>query len=166
MANVVVEQRTGVNLAVVMARRGVVGGAVGAALDLPAPDGSITAVNGTFRLVGTGPESWLAVDESSAAAWPDRLSTALEGVASVSDQSGAYCLLRITGSGARELLQRGVHLDLHPSVFGPGSAAATMIAHISVILWQVDDTPTFEVAVFRSYLTSFLSWVDVASASL
>jgi methylglutamate dehydrogenase subunit D len=41
-----------------------------------------------------------------------------------------------------------------------------VIAHIGVILWQLDDAPTFEVATFRSYAFSFRRWLDATAAAL
>jgi sarcosine oxidase subunit gamma len=87
-------------------------------------------------------------------------------MASVSDQSGGYVILRISGPAARTLLQRGAPVDLHPSAFGPGSVAATVIAHIGVIIRQLDATPAYEIALFRSYAASFGHWLDAAVAAL
>ncbi len=68
-------------------------------------------------------------------------------------------MIRIKGQSAVELLQRGAAIDLHPEVFAPGSAATTVIAHISVVLWKIDSEPTYGVAVFRTYLPDFRAWL-------
>jgi sarcosine oxidase subunit gamma len=73
--------------------------------------------------------------------------------------------LRFSGPAARDLLSRGAFIDFHPSAFGPGSTAVTAIAHIGIILWQLDDTPAFEVALFRSYAASFWRWVEMTCAA-
>ncbi len=95
------------------------------------------------------------------AALPNKLA----GIAAISDQSGGYVIYRIAGRDTRALIQRGVSIDLHPDVFQTGSAASTLIAHIGVILWQIDDAPTFEIAVFRSYAASFRHWLDATAAT-
>jgi methylglutamate dehydrogenase subunit D len=59
-----------------------------------------------------------------------------------------------------------VEACLHPTVFRPDSVATTVIAHIGVIFWQLDDAPTFEVATFRSYAFSFRRWLDATAAAL
>jgi sarcosine oxidase subunit gamma len=87
-------------------------------------------------------------------------------LASVSDQSSGYAVLRVTGPTARHLLSRGAFIDFHPSVFGPGSAAVTTIAHIGVVLWQLDDAPTYDVALFRSYAESFWHWIETTCAAV
>ena len=75
-------------------------------------------------------------------------------------------MLRLSGDGARQLLQRGAAIDLHPSVFAAGGGAVTMIAHVGVIFWQVDDRPTYDIATFRSYADNFRHWLDESAASL
>ena len=50
--------------------------------------------------------------------------------------------------------------------FGPGSAAVTTISHIGVTIWQIDDTPTFEIALFRSFADRFWHWMKATSAAL
>ena len=72
-----------------------------------------------------------------------------------------------SGSRARKSATsspRAVCIDLHPRVFRPGDVALTAIAHIGVQLWQLDDGPTYELAVFRSMAMSFWSWFEGAAA--
>ena len=141
-----VTERTGLTLASVMARKG-------------ADHAAIIASAG-FPMIPTGPGTWLAVAEQS----QDDLPARLAGLASVSDQSGGYVVLRFAGPAARALLQKGVAIDLDPSAFGPGSAAVTVIAHIGVILWRADDG--YDVAIFRSFAGSFRHWIDGAAKGL
>jgi sarcosine oxidase subunit gamma len=165
-----IEQRTGFGLAAIMARRGD-RGAIAAALGCALPSGpavtepALTHVGG-LRLIGTGPGTWLALSDVGAHALAANLTARLAGLASISDQSSGYVLFRISGIGARRLLQRGAAIDFDPAVFGPGSAATTTIAHMGVIVWQVDDAPSYEIALFRSYAGSFRHWLDTAAAAL
>ena len=160
------EERTGFGLATVMARRGVTPASIAAALGLAAVDGPSWTAAGGLTLLGTGPGAWLVLGEDGAADHAARLRAALGPLASVSDQSGGYQILRLSGPGARTVLQRGAAIDLHPSAFGPGAVATTVIAHIGVILWQLDAAPTYEIALFRSYATSFGHWLAAALAAL
>jgi methylglutamate dehydrogenase subunit D len=93
------------------------------------------------------------------------LATTVSGLASVSDRSSGYAALRMTGSAARDLLSRGAFIDFHPSVFRPGSAAVTTIAHIGVTLWG-GDAPTYDAALFRSYAAGFWHWIETISAAI
>jgi heterotetrameric sarcosine oxidase gamma subunit len=82
------------------------------------------------------------------------------------DQSGAYLVFKVAGVDARTLLQRGIPIDLHPDVFGPGVAASSSIAHMTILLWRLEAADAFAVAVSRSYGTSFHRWLDQAVAAL
>ena len=159
---VVVEERAGFGLATVMARKGVAPAAIGAALGVDLRDGPSCSAGEGIVLLGTGPGSWLAQADAAPADWAAALRDRLGALASVSDQSGGYVLFRLSGPGARTVLQRGAPIDLHPAAFAPGAVAATAIAHIGVVLRQVDDAPTYDIALFRSFAGSFRHWLDTA----
>lgn len=161
-----VTKRRDVAIATIMARKDVTADEIGAALDLQAPASPAYVQNGSLGLVGTGPGTWLALDETADAEWPTSLAQKLTGLAAVADQSGGYSIFRFSGPKARPLLQRGVAIDLDPAVFTPGSAATSVIAHIGVIFWQIDDEPSFDLAIFRSYEGSFHHWIETAAAAL
>jgi sarcosine oxidase subunit gamma len=158
--------RRNIALATVMARKGVDAAALAARLGVTPPTGPRTAQEDGVMLIGTGPGVWLAIAEDRRAGWADRLRETLAGIASISDQTAGYTVLRMSGSGAQELLQRGAFIDLDPTAFGPGAAASTVIGHIGVILWKVDDAPTFDIALFRSFTRSFRDWIAANSAGL
>lgn len=161
-----ITERTDLALATIMARKGVDAAAIGAQLGLTPLDGPRAVRVGAMTLVGTGPGAWLAIAEDGPAGCAEWLRERLAGLASISEQSAGYQVLRMRGSGARTLLQRGAFIDLDPTAFGPAAAATTVIAHIGVILWAVDDAPTFDVALFRSFAGSFRDWIAAASAGL
>lgn len=163
---VAVEERAGFGLATVLSRKGVTPEAVAQALGVPAVDGPRWAGDARLSLIGTGPGAWLALSADAPEAHAARLRQALGALASVVDQSGAYVILRLSGPGARTVLQRGAPIDLHPAAFGPGSAATTVVAHIGVVLRQLDETPTYEVAVFRSFAGAFRHWLETAISAL
>jgi methylglutamate dehydrogenase subunit D len=117
---------------------------------------------GALSLVWAGPEQWLAVSHDRSIA--RRLADDLAGLASVADQSDGRAVLRIGGPRARAALAKGCPLDLHPRAFGPGDTAVTAIAHVGVQLWQLDDAPTYELAVPRSMAKSFWTWLSASAA--
>lgn len=113
----------------------------------------------------SGPGHWLAMTQGTdGATFMTRLRATLDGVASVSDQSDGRVVIRISGPRAREILARGVPIDLHPRAFVPGDTAVTLAAHIVVHIWQLDAVPTYELAVSRSMVASFLEWLGSAAA--
>lgn len=166
MADLDISERQGLGLATIMARNSVGASAIGEALGLDLAEGPLLTGNVGLTLVGTGPGMWLARYSDLEPDWAERLAEKLKGIASVSDQGGGYVIFQFRGADARELLQRGAFIDLDPSSFGPRSVATTVIAHIGAILWQRDQTPTFEVAVFRSFTASFRDWIAAAREGL
>ncbi|MBY0305514.1 MAG: sarcosine oxidase subunit gamma [Sphingomonas sp.] len=163
---VTVTERTGLGIATVMQRQGASAPALSATIGCPLPEGPRRTTMGPLSMIGTGPGSWLAMMDDAPADWAETLQPRLAGLASVSDQSGGYLVHRFAGAGASGLLQRGVAIDLHPAAFPTGSVAATVIAHIGVILWRVDYDPSFDVAIFRSYADSFRHWIGATQSGL
>lgn len=161
-----IEARDGLGIASLMARRGIAAAAIGAVLGFDLPTSPRAVFAGARTAIGTGPGTWLIVEEGAAPDFAERLADLLAGLASVSDQSSSYAVQRLSGPHARTLLQRGAAIDFHPAAFGPGSAATTVIARIGVILWQTDDFPSYDVATFRSYAGSFRHWLDLGVAAL
>ena len=132
------------------------------ALELPRVPRRVAT--GALSFVWAGPGQWLATsDDVAGNAFEARLRQQLAGLASVTDQSDGRAVLRIDGRRAREALAKMLPVDLHPRAFGPGNAALTAAASIGVHIWQLDDTPTYELAVFRSYAGSLWRWL-IASA--
>jgi heterotetrameric sarcosine oxidase gamma subunit len=117
-----------------------------------------------ISFVGTGPGKWLAVFEIPTANFIEDLQLELEGLASVVDQSHAVGILRLSGSALLATLEKGIQIDLAPDAFPVGRAAVTNIAHIGVSLWKVDDVPTFDIAVTRSFAGSFCHWLETSTA--
>jgi methylglutamate dehydrogenase subunit D len=115
--------------------------------------------------IGYGPGQWLAVSASLAnEALARNLSETLAGLASISDQSGGRTVLRISGPHARDVLAKGLPIDLDPRAFPLGSAATSAISHMGVQLWQLDDTRSYDLAIFRSVSESFWSWLTASAA--
>ena len=161
-----IDEQTGRGIATVMARKGVSAERIGEALGLELSGRPKAVSKGSVVALGTGPGTWLVMDEAAGWDFADRLQERLTGLASVSDQSSSYAILRLSGPGTRTILQRGASIDFHPDAFHTGCAATTVIAHIGVIIWQVDELPTFDVAVFRSLSGSFQHWLKEAVATL
>jgi heterotetrameric sarcosine oxidase gamma subunit len=163
-----VEERLDLEIATVMSRGDdrALAAKIHGEFGLPLPSTPRRVSNGVKALVGVGPGVWFAVFQGAGPLMASELASSLAGLASVADQTSAYAVLRISGAFARELLSRGAFIDFDPSVFGPGSAAVTTISHIGVTIWQIDETPTFEIALFRSFADSFWHWMMATSTAL
>jgi methylglutamate dehydrogenase subunit D len=165
---VVVSLRTDLALVAIMARKGRenalaqrVREVFGAAL----PQRPRRAENGPVAFVWAGPGQWLASARGrSGHVFESELRESLAGLASVTDQSDARAIVRVSGPKARDALAKGVPIDLHPGVFGPGDTALTVVSYIGVHIWQIDETPNYEIAMFRSFADSFWRWLLSAGA--
>jgi sarcosine oxidase subunit gamma len=120
-------------------------------IDLPV--GPRRAAAGGWTFIGIGVNTWLATSEKELDGFATALRNVVDESATVSDQSGAYQVLRLTGTHVRDVLAKLVSIDLHPTVFTAGSAASTLASHIPITLWS--DSESIEVAVPRSYSHDF-----------
>ena len=137
--------------------------AVGAPLPL---EPNRAAVADEMRALWLGPDEWLVVaadgrgDELNG-----RLVAALAGRhVSVVDVSASRTVLELAGERARDVLEKGCTLDLHPRAFGPGQCAGTVIAKMQIILEQVDDTPAYRLYVRSSFAEHMAHWLMEAMA--
>ena len=170
---VVVSERIGLGLATVAARKGqaeavkaAVASAYGVQLAFSSRVAEGRGAQGSaVSFIGYGPAQWLAVSESFASeALARDLQDKLQGLASISDQSGGRTVLRISGRRAREVLAKGLPIDLDPRAFPLGSAATSAISHMGVQIWQIDDTRSYDIAIFRSLSESFWRWLTASAA--
>ena len=123
------------------------------------PSTARRVVSGNVAAIGLAPRQWLVTGVAA-----NILAAELVGLASVSEQSDGRARLRLSGPKLRAVLAKGVPIDLHPLRFGPGDAAATVVALVGAWIWQIDDKPTFEMAVPRSQAGSFAHWLKASAA--
>ena len=63
---------------------------------------------------------------------------------------GALALVRMSGPRVRDVLAKGVPLDLHPKVFKLGDVANTLVAYVGVQIDMLDDAPIYQLTAPRS----------------
>ncbi len=155
-------------LAIVMARKGRhadLADRVRLRFGLKLPTGPKRVTAGPVAFIGMAPGQWLATEEGGdALTFASRLAAGLGDAASISDQSDSRAVLRLSGPRVRDVLAKGLAVDLHPRAFRPGDAALSSIALIGAHLWQIDDRPTYEIAVFRSMAGSFADFIWASAA--
>jgi len=165
---VVISERVGLALATVACRKGQADSlkaAIANVYGVELPDSSRAAKGPKVGFVGTGPGQWLAMSEGlGAEALARDLAQRLAGLASISDQSGGRTVIRVSGPRARDVLAKGLPIDLDPRAFPLGSAATSVIALMGVQLWQTEDTRSYDIAMFRSVSQSFWRWLTASSA--
>jgi heterotetrameric sarcosine oxidase gamma subunit len=165
---VLVSERTNLTLASVVARRNSTGAVARRihkvfGFEPPLQPRHVGADGVAFAW--TGPAQWLAIGAGARAdALVGRLRAELSGLASISDQTDGRVLIRLRGPDVRNLLARGLPIDLHVSAFAPGHAGVTMLGQVGVYIWQVDAQPTYDLAVPTSYAAYAWRWIVAAAA--
>lgn len=168
-AGVTIAERIDLGLASVAVRKGQDDGlkaSVREVYGLDLPEGSMIAHGKAVSFIGTGPGQWLAVSQSLGnESLAEDLAEKLKGLASISDQSSGRAVVRLGGPRARDVLAKGLAIDLDPRVFGPGAAATSTISHMGVLVWREGEAETYDIALFRSVGESFWRWLTASAAA-
>ena len=103
---------------------------------LPTTCGETTVADGHAGL-WLGPDEWLVVTAGD----PVALTALLEGALGsdpglVTDLSANRTVIELSGPRARDVLEKGCPVDLHPRAFAAGRAVSTTVARVPVLLWQ------------------------------
>ncbi len=133
--------------------------------DLPRAPNTFT--QGKHRIYWLGPDEWLIVTAAASAGQQSaHLAAALrEHHAAVNDLSGGQIALRLSGEGVERLLAKGCSLDLHPDVFPIGACAQSGLAKAQALFACIDDKPTFQIIVRRSFSDYLMHWLQHAALS-
>lgn len=145
------------------AARQAAAGALGAAL--PGPNSWIAAAGAD--VLWQAYDEWLIKgrDGSQAPVVDAALRNALAGMhCAVTDVSDLRLAFELSGPRARDVLQKGCAVDLHPRTFNTGSCVNAALARVRVTLRQMDAVPTYEVMVERSYAGYLRDWLTDAAA--
>jgi sarcosine oxidase, subunit gamma len=132
-----------------------------------------TAASDTALALWLGPnEWWIVTPGPDPACGPDmaaKLRTALADYrGTVTDVSDSRTCVRIGGPRARDLLCKGMPLDLHPRAFAVGHCAQSVLSKTGIVVHLVadDGSPdglTFELYVLRSFAEYLWLWLEDAA---
>ncbi len=135
--------------------------AVGVTLPIE-PNASTTA--GEVTLLATAPGQWIVVGlDGPDTIDPRGLQRRLPPAFVLTDLSHSRCVLRLEGTAARDILAKGLPIDLHERAFPPGTCAQSHVFEIGVLVHLVDLTPRFDLFIHRTYAVSFWEWLAVSS---
>jgi sarcosine oxidase subunit gamma len=135
-----------------------------AGVELPV-EPNTTRRAGSLTALWLGPDEWLL----TAPAGEERvLVPAIRAAlgdrhAAVVDLTESRTVIAVSGAPARDLLAKGCTLDLHPRAFKVGACAQSGLARAGALLHLVDETPTFEITILRSFADYM--WVWLADAA-
>jgi sarcosine oxidase subunit gamma len=112
-------------------------------------------------ILWVGPDRWLVVEaERPGRPLSARLHEALTSTpATLTDLSHGRTVFRIAGCSSRDLLAKGCGVDFHPRAFPVGSCAQSLLGHVGALLHAVDEAPSFDLYVARSYALTVWEWL-------
>ena len=124
-------------------------------LGLSFPEPNTCRVAGLARIVWTGRDQAFLIGAEP---------PAMEGAA-LTDQSGGWATLSMTGAGVADALMRLVPIDLRLSAFPVGRAVRAPLNHMNMVLMRSGDH-AFDLMVFRSMARTAWHEVEVAMQAL
>jgi sarcosine oxidase subunit gamma len=134
---------------------------IAAALDAPLPiyPGTVAA-GGSRSVLWLGPDEWLVLGpDGDAPVILRALRDALGAThGSVVDVSASRTTLELSGRRARDVLEKGCSVDLHPRSFQPGRCAQTLLARSQVLLWRPGDQ-SYRLLVRGSFAEYVAEWL-------
>jgi methylglutamate dehydrogenase subunit D len=145
---------------------GAVRAALAAALDLaPAAEANRAVEKDGVTILWVGPGRWLIVEtERSGRTRGHQLSQSLSGTAAVTDLGHSRVVLRVAGPRARDLLGKGSSVDFHPRAFPVGACAQSLLGHVGALIHAVDERPSFDVYIARSYALTVWEWIGESAS--
>lgn len=132
-------------------------------LRLPLAPGR-SAAGEDYVALPLAPGQWMLLAENGADGFCRRMAERIGDLGHISEQSDSRVVFRVSGDKAREVLGKGCALDTHPRVMQPGACAVTIMAHVGVLLHQVDDIPSYDLLVYAGYAACFREWLEEAAA--
>ncbi|WP_193368220.1 sarcosine oxidase subunit gamma [Pelagibius marinus] len=131
------------------------------------------ATNGEVALLWLGPDEWLALQHGAApeaeAQMAAKLRDALGDLHAATTEVGEqYVCIHLAGPKAREVIEKGCPLDLHPRAFGGvGHCAQSHLSKATILLHQVspgeDGEPAFDLYTRRSFADYLWRWLEDAA---
>lgn len=133
-------------------------------LDLPVEPNTV-ATNDRIAAFWLGPNEWYV---RTAAGAETQLIADLEAALSgqhfaANDLTSNLTTIELTGPNARDALEKGCTLDLHPRAFPEGQCAQTLVAKASVLMQPSRAGEAFEIVVRRSFADYLFVWLDDAA---
>ena len=125
-----------------------------------------TAQKDGVTILWIGPDRWLVVEsERSGPGLGTRLAEVLASTpATLIDLSHGRTVLRVAGRSSGDLLAKGCGIDIHPRAFPVGRCAQSLLGQVGVLVHAVDEAPSFDLYVARSYALTVWEWVTDSTA--
>ena len=124
-----------------------------------------TANNEKITALWLSPKEWLiAVNPSIDAEEVRSLQNHISDIHALAlDVSDRWTAINVSGKKAIDVLSKGTTIDLDNSVFGSGSCAQTTLWTVNVIIYQIDESPTFDIFVDSTMAKFLWQWLEHSS---
>lgn len=159
-------EQENISSTVIIARQGASAEEIGSSIGIAMPEANRWTADRGMVAMSIAPQNWVVHQRDAPARWFGDLEQRVPGLASLSELTGAYRFFQLHGPQAGTLLQRGMAIDFHDSVFPSGTVALSAIAHIDVSVRCLEPGTAYEVIVSRSYAESYLRWFHTALAGI
>ncbi len=127
----------------------------------PRPDRFVQADD--IRVFGVGPDEWLLqVPTGEEHSIETRLRDRLTGHFAVTDVTGGYTAIKLSGAEAPLVLAKSCSYDLHPAKFGVGNAVQTAFAATSALIARTGDSE-YQIVTRRSFADYIAAWAADAA---
>lgn len=131
-------------------------------LALPRPGRAATGPKVTAQWIQ--PDGWmLTAARGYEGALARNIKSATGDAGSVVDQTHGRSIITLSGKRAPWVLAKLCSLDLHPSVFTPGSVASSPVAHLACTIHCRDAAPTYDLTIFTTFARSFIEHLTHAA---
>ena len=141
--------------------------AIQSAFGIAAPQIGVSATTDkqAARLVRLGQDQLFALFTRAEPGAEDHIASLLSGAVYTTDQTDVWAGLEISGTRARDVLERICPLDLHPNAFAINGAARTSMEHLGTIVIRTAEE-TFLLLSASSSAGSFLHAVETSIANV
>jgi len=135
------------------------------ALGMALPETTHSARREAQLLLGLGPDEWLLLCPQAEATAESLWEQLFESTVAVTDVSDNYVTLELSGPRVRDLLAKGVPIDLDPTVFLPGRCAQTLMSKAEVLLYRGEDEAAerFTLHCRPSFAQYAFAWLEDAA---
>jgi heterotetrameric sarcosine oxidase gamma subunit len=167
LPGLIVRECVGLSLASLIARRGqaeLVSKAAFATFGVALPVTPRAVAASGFTFSWAGPGSWFVEATAGAENLEAVLGASFGGVAAICEQSDSRVVLEVAGTRVRDVLAKGVPIDLHPERFRDGDVALTVVGHVGIQLRRTNEVPSYRLSVARSYFGSLWHWLAASAA--
>ena len=123
-----------------------------------------TANNEKITALWLSKKEWLIVNPSIDTEEVRSLQNHISDIHALAlDVSDRWTAINVSGKKAIDVLSKGTTIDLDNSFFGSGACAQTTLWTVNVIIYQIDEKPTFDIFVDSTMAKFLWQWLEHSS---